>query len=491
MHLVSEISFSSKSMMDDFGRVFFLEGKVYRAIKNSSKDFCLTLINSPLFKELSNEKLIPVTLVSPLKLEGYELVLEHEALTETLQHEWSFSMLKAAAMAVFKVNTICNKHGFELKDAHAFNVLFRGTQPVFIDIGSIIPKFSSSSEVWTAYEEFLGAFIVPLTFWSEGMHFIARKLLESIYYGMTTLPGQSFINSGLPELLALSRLPYDLRLRSLKLLSSKREIKTLSLLSRKSSSLVRRLTGRNTQFLVYQRPGQDGSNLSVLFPFTKAGHMFDRLRSPASNSLWKGYHQKYYNEDGSTSYSARFLRIIELIKNTPGIRSIIDLAGNEGYFSALMDKELDLDKLIVADYDENAIDQAYQNFAQFSSEKVHTLLLNFMYTPDMDGTSKRLQSDLAIALAVTHHLVLTARYSLDAIFERLRAYSRQFVMVEFMPLGLWGTGDKIYPEVPQGYNLNWFRETFSIYYDIIVEEQLEENRILFFGRIKKGAKVTS
>jgi hypothetical protein len=64
----------------------------------------------------------------------------------------------------------------------------------------------------------------------------------------------------------------------------------------------------------------------------------------------------------------------------------------------------------------------------------------------------------------------------------LKKYSNKYVMTEFMPMGLWD-GKTAIP-YPAWYTTDWFRENFSKHFDIIKEEQLEENRILFFGKIR-------
>jgi hypothetical protein len=144
-------------------------------------------------------------------------------------------------------------------------------------------------------------------------------------------------------------------------------------------------------------------------------------------------------------------------------------------------ERLNLERIILTDYDENALNAAYIKFKHLNNKNVHTALLNFMFTPSLKETALRFNSDLVIALAVTHHLLLTGKFSLGAIFDRLKLYSKKYVMVEFMPLGLWALGSNIYPEVPSYYTVNWFRDEFKKNFILIAEEQLEENRVLFFG----------
>ena len=95
---------------------------------------------------------------------------------------------------------------------------------------------------------------------------------------------------------------------------------------------------------------------------------------------------------------------------------------------------------------------------------------------------KRFASDVVIALALTHHLILRHDIRIDIIFEMFAKYTKKYILVEFMPLGLWD--GKYAPPLPAWYSIDYFRRAFEKYYNIILEEQLEKNRILFFGKIK-------
>jgi len=482
---ISDTNFSPLSMMDDFGRVFFQSGRVFRAIHNDKKDFCLKLLYSELFKELSEKKLIPKTTVADFKIEGYELVLEHEKLLQTFQHEWSFSMIRNVALTILEVNSICEKYGYELKDAHMFNLAFRGTQPVWLDIGSILPKVKNNTS-WTAYNEFLNAVVVPLLFWSENQIFIARKLLESIHYGITTIPSQSILESGLLKLLNVSKETYLFKVRSLKLIETKSRNRFLSIVTAKTQTIINKITSKNTNVFSYNL---NYTPINSLLNSIASNDIKDYLLSlpiPIVDSKWKAYHQNYRNIDGSVNYSPRFKTILELIKSAKDIKTIIDLAGNEGILSELLLKELPQTSIIIADYDQNAIDMAYNNFRKINPENVTTLLLNLMYTSDMAGTAKRLRSDLVLALAITHHLILTEKYSLHAIFERISSFTNKYVMIEFMPLGLYSTESRKLPSIPEWYNIKWFKNIFEFYFEIIIIKTLEENRVLCYG--KKRAK---
>jgi hypothetical protein len=477
-----DIRFSLMSMVDDFGRVFFSAGKVYRAIENNKKEYCLSLLKSDLFKELSEKGMVPFTKISDFKLEEYDLILEHEKLLETIPYEWTFSMLKDAAIAICEINVICNKYGFELKDAHVYNILFRGTQPVLIDIGSISPKTSPGNS-WNAYEDYLGSFMIPLLFWSENKFYIAHKLLESIDHAIMTIPNQSLKDSGLLELLELTKVPYQFKVRSKRIFSTDNKSDILSYIDQKTTAAVKRILKRNIKVFSYEGGLDKLKRLSEVFPYKESRNLLNTLPVPTIKSRWQNYHQDYF-ENNINDYTQRFKSILRIINGLKEIHTIIDLAGNEGFFSNILYNEINCQRLIIADYDENAIDAAYSRFKRLDASNVYTLLLNFMYTTNQEGTAERLKSDLVLAFAVCHHLVLTSNYSLNAIFERLVLYSKKYVMVEFMPLGLWSSeNENNYPAIPEWYTINWFRSVFEKYFNLILEEKIEKNRVVFLGEV--------
>ena len=483
---IHNTNFSSLSLMDDFGRVFFRNNKIYRAITHEKVEYCRNLLNSNLYKELREKEYIPETKISDLQVENYGLVLEHEKLTETHKHEWTFSMLKDAALKILDINKICNKHGYELKDSHLANVLFKGVNPVWIDLGSIA-TLKSDQNSWLAYDEFLNSIVVPLAFLSAGKTYIARKLLESIHYGITTLPKQNIVQSGLLSLLpgTINNGPFLFKYRNKILLKTHGRSNLLSILSYWPTKMVQSATGRNTVLFTYSQVPIRQNSLKDLYPENLIEPHLKSLQQFDTKTQWQGYHQNYYDGNGEIIISERFKKIIEVMKGINDINNILDLAGNEGLLSQLLFENIEkLQRIIIADYDENAIDFAYNKFKTLKTDKLHTVLLNLMYTPNMEDTQKRLQSDLVLALAITHHLILTMNYSIQAIFEKIKAYSKKYVIIEFMPLGLWSSKEEVFPTLPKWYNVEWFRNEFNNYFDIILEEKLEVNRIMFLGIIK-------
>src|SRR5690349_8491040 len=109
-----DIIFSDASLVDSFGRVFFYHGRIFRAVFEHQEEHATYLISSELYKELQSKKYIPSTWKSDYHLDGYCMVLEHEYISKSQPHHWSFDMYKEAILLLPKINSICNKYGYEL-----------------------------------------------------------------------------------------------------------------------------------------------------------------------------------------------------------------------------------------------------------------------------------------------------------------------------------------------------------------------------------------
>lgn len=463
--------------MDDFGRVFFLNEKIYRGISENSIDICKSLLSEPFFIELMQEGLIPKTsITNEIEIPEYPLILEHEKLLNTLQYEWTFSMFQNAALTVLKIQEICLKYGYSLKDAHSMNILFRGNQAVYVDIGSF-EKQKTEQSYWSAYNEFLSCFYIPLSLWAQGEFYISRKILESNLYFMRTIPRQDILNSNVIGLTGLRPFYFAFSIRG-KLISEKNVFShKLNSLSRLVNKIASKIIRKPANILTYTAVYKD---------ITRIKEDIQKMSFPEANTLWKNYHIKFYDNDRKILPSSdRFDKIINIIKELDAkdsINSVLDLAGNSGLLSFLIQERTNIPNIILSDYDEAALEQAYIIQSERKTS-VDIVLLNFMLAPNNEDSAKRLKSDVVLALAITHHLLLTSKFLISPIFERIKLYSKKYVLIEFMPMGLWSDEhESTEYEVPEWYNFEWFRNEFESHFDLIGWEQLEKNRILFVGK---------
>jgi hypothetical protein len=454
---------SPLSYCDEAGPVYFTDKLVLRAVPVQAAAGMRAMIASGLTDALAEMNLTPSTRVGSQTLPDSVMVVEHPRLPfVTYPYEWSYGMLREAAACVLQVNKVANQFGYELIDCHGFNVVFDGPRPKYVDLGSLGPLPFPHAKGWAALETFVRSYQYPLEIWSDGGGFIARRLLAASElmrhddYGLYRWPWLRY-GAG-ARFRWWTHMWYRYR-------ESSRMTK-----ERIQARLPLGLRGVGTKMLQSGHlPGQ-AINLDRML-----NRLLKRRRSGAEGS-WS----KYQNEDASFIDTPRFKRVAEIVKSA-GLDSVIELGGNQGYFSDLLLSSGAARRVICADYDEPAIDRAYERSLKNGSS-LQTVVLDFvhpMVSPFGESPATRLQCDGVVVLAVTHHILLTQKVPLARLLQSIAAYGRRFIAVEFMPLGLWD-GQKA-PPIPTWYNLEWFRTAFAREFEITHDESLEVNRHLFCG----------
>src|SRR5690606_32145011 len=84
-------------------------------------------------------------------------------------YEWSFDMLRDAALLTLQLAKAAIDHNLQLKDASAYNVQWLKGKPVFIDTLSFEPLKQGP---WVAYRQFCEHFLAPLLL----MHYSRQHL---------------------------------------------------------------------------------------------------------------------------------------------------------------------------------------------------------------------------------------------------------------------------------------------------------------------------
>ena len=88
-------------------------------------------------------------------------VLRHERIpVVSYPYEWPFGMLQDAALLELDLLLEALDEGLVLKDASPYNVQWRGTKPVFVDVGSF--ERLREGEPWAGYRQFCTLLLYPL-----------------------------------------------------------------------------------------------------------------------------------------------------------------------------------------------------------------------------------------------------------------------------------------------------------------------------------------
>ena len=154
------------SFRDPAGRIYYYQGRVLRTISNDAVGtFDAVQQNETLRRLVTDEKIVssvPVDDVEPpFGLEGVARVVEHPSLPfVSYPYEWSFSLLKAAALHHLDLQLALLPSGVSLSDATSYNVQFNGPRPIFIDALSFTQY--SEGDYWLAHRQFCEQFLNPL-----------------------------------------------------------------------------------------------------------------------------------------------------------------------------------------------------------------------------------------------------------------------------------------------------------------------------------------
>jgi len=446
------------SYKDPSGYVFFKDGKLFRRVNECYIDIYRQARDSGLFQELIQKKL----LIEHEEIEEYagddpHLVIRPRMLKFiSYPYEWSFSQLKDAALVILEIQRISISYGFTLKDAHAFNIQFDDNLPVMIDTLSF-DRWDQTP--WEAYRQFCESFLIPL----------ALMRYRNLY--LNTLLKQ-FLN-GIPLEIGSKLLPLRTRL-SIPLL--------MHIHLHADRVVAKQKTGVVSSEL---KPVQKFSEQSMLGLCMSLNRAVRTLELSKANSIWYTYYHKscIYSPNAFDIKKQFVAEIIE--KQRPSV--IWDLGCNIGEFSFLAAKYSDL--VVAIDSDPMCIEGLYQQCKIKKIANVLPLQMDLINPSPPLGweLQERLSlferggCDLVLALALIHHLCISANVPLEYVARLLGSLSKQLV-IEFVP--------KEDPQVQvllssrkdvfKNYCREAFESAFAEHFGIIRAERLpESDRILY------------
>jgi hypothetical protein len=456
------------SLVDPVGVLYEGNGYFYRAIHRDSEGLVRAVMESGLVEQLIAEDLFPETRISSEQIDGFDLVLEHKKVgIPTYPFEWSPEMLRAAGLCLTRVNDVCNEYGYELKDAHPYNIVLDGCNPVFVDFGSIQLISERKRSDWTGASEFERTFRFPLYFYAKG----AISLFQNAFL----VPGKSYEYS---DYLAF-RFPWMRLLPA----NSFRFMTRVFQAYKRFACLDFKELGR--RWVPWKRSVLETLQWLGLIPLRRqSSNSLGRKLSKLTlfkPSMWAAYHEDAGFMDNPAKFrnDERFRYVLELVKKA-GPSHVTELACNQGILAEHIAQLDSVEQVICCDYDEQAIDSLFVRYRQ-QAKRLNPLVLDFML-PKCTALTKRVEDrirgDMVIALAVTHHLTLTQGFSFDSVFKSIARYTCRYAIADFMPLGLW---DGTYaPPLPEQYSEDEFRNALQPYFNVIEKSQVQSNRIVYF-----------
>lgn len=450
----------SLSHADPNGRLFHWEGALYRGIPTASAAFYNRLFDEGILPDLVAKGLVVPTERTAFVTADYPLVLKHATVPfVSYPFEWSGEMLKDAALLTLRLTQELAVHGLTLKDAHGWNILFEGTRPVFVDIGSIIEASSASGNL---EQEFTEQFLYPLGFLAARQSRIARRLMTDFERGIedeeyALIGGFSF-----------SRL----KRRWLKMAkeSARRRLPASWV-----SALKGRYRGLKQQPVVqsYRAFGAEALLRRV-----------EALQLPQDTTKWSGYYDDEFPPlDREQDWTPKHLTVQRILKeHRPA--SVLDVGANRGWYSMLAARSGA--RVVAFDTDEVCLNQLHLD-ARAAGLDVQSLAMSFCQPSPRMGAGagmlqsahERLQCDLVLGLAIAHHLVFKARLNFAQIAAGFAAYTKRVLVIEFVPADDQHVS-KWRPEQYPWYRKEDFRAALQQHFRVVREEASHPSpRILF------------
>ncbi len=448
----SDIQLMKSSSLDMRGRTFVYGGNFYRGIYAGYEDSIKKLFDCGLIEELNNARLIPQTCISNYYSDEFPLIIKHEFIEPCLYiHEWTYHMLCDAALMIEKLIKVLHKYGYGLWDCHTENILFCGIEPVYCDLGSFfLMEELAQNHRGIPFEQFK-------TYYIE----IAKMLRNN---GSLA---RSFLNN------------YE-----------NIELEDAEIFCR---GLQRRILPFENYFWRGYHKFVKNTSIFEKILFSHYSHKVrvynKRLVRKARWSNYQGLNdQLLASYDARKTGFLRFERVLDVIKSLE-VSTIYEWGANAGLLSILCCKKYsNIVRYVSCDYDDYSVDTLYQFIRSKKHEqeylnKIIPLIGSFWDSINLKNrnSADRLRSDLVIGLAISHHLLLAQGMNIDVMFESFASYTNRYIIIEFMPLGLWSGGD--YPGVPGWYTIDWFLEHMKKKFEVMSVEQTEENRIMIVGKL--------
>jgi SAM-dependent methyltransferase len=427
------------SFRDPDGRLFTFKGRVLRAVSASGRASLDAFLSSRALekarqqggainaRELSDEESSYV-LADAHARRVYDscngqLLVEHDAIPfPSYPAEWPPEMLLAAAEHTIALALELLEEGLGLKDATPYNILFRGSQPVFVDALSI-ERRSAEDPIWLPYAQFERTFVLPL--------------LVSRYFGVPL--SQVFANQrdGV-EAEEVYRMTPALRRLMPPFLGAVSLPTWLGRRHKSDASIyqARRVAPEQAKFILRRR-------------LESARRQLRRVAPGRHTSDWAEYAQSH-------SYTEAQLRMkedtIERLLRESRPQTVLDVGCNTGRFSLLAAAAGS--DVIAIDVDPVSVGRVW-TAAKAAQAKVLPLVVDLARpTPSMGWRNQETASflqrardrfDCVLMLAVLHHLLVSERVPLDEVIDLAAELTRELLVIEFV-----APGDAMFRRITRG-----------------------------------------
>jgi len=339
-----------------------------------------------------------------------QTLIEHERIPfPSYPYEWPPEMLHAAGALTLDLAHSALDEGFALKDASPYNILFRGAQPVFVDVLSFEPRDPLDS-AWNAYAQFVRTFLLPLLAWHT-FGLSPSQTLTTQRDGLepeTMYRWAGWWRRFAPGFLTLVSLP-------------------------------KWLSGRESTAPYRPKPAASPEQARFILKglLKSCERQLRALRPAHAVSKWSDYTEakSLYSAEEFAAKEAFVSDALDFARP----REVLDVGANEGNFSFLAAK---VGARVIAIDSDPAVTGAIWRKA--NQERLDVLPLVVDLTRPTPATGWRNQEcesfldrarggfDMVFLLAVIHHMLVTERIPLENLLDLTAEITREFAVIEYV-----------------------------------------------------------
>jgi len=403
------------SFRDPAGFVFSRDARLYRQVNAGYEQAYVRLRESGLYEALTRAGLLVASEEVALRIDdappAFAVLAPQPIEFISYPFEWCFSQLKAAALLTLDIQTQALERGLVLRDASAYNVQFIGTRPLFIDTLSF--GVLAEDEPWVAYRQFCQHFLAPLA------------LIASVDPSLGQL-----------SRVHLDGVPLDLARR---LLPTRRRWRPGILIHLAMHARSAAKAPVDADRATRARPVGRMGKTALLALADSLRRTVQTLQWNPPDTLWSSYRQHAnYSARGDAHKRQLVGDALARLCDATARPLVWDLGANDGVYSRLaVDAgarviSFDLDPVVVEHHFRACRTEPSLPILPLVQDLTNPTPALGWHHAERPSLLDRGPADVALALALVHHLVISGGVPLGAVARFFAAACRRAI-VEFVP----------------------------------------------------------